>query len=490
MKNSNYLIDCIENPNHDDISLLWKDITDNKIVCVDTDDYLFYKFNTENLLYEKIRLNEFSEIVKNDLKTYLKEISKINTDKRLTSLIKQIGNKGFYDNVSKVSAMKIYDKKFMSKLDSSKHTICFKNGTVNLKTGEFQKRTEKDYFARCLDYDYIEDNKDKELSLKNEQLRQKKIKNIFKKVCNDSDEETEFTLRFLSYCLTGETREQKSLWSIGHSASNGKSTKSKIFKSCFEPYCFKMDRETLELGYSKVHKQMSETQGCRYVYIEELNQRKINTALYKDLVDGDIKNNEVLFGTVQMITIMFKLDIITNFTPNFQTDNGMMRRGVLLNHHNRFVDEDEYQKGIDGLYLKDKYLLDKFNEDKYKLSFFKLLLPYAIEYYKKGLVIPKSLTENFKELCKENDKMKDFIDFYFVKTNDDKDRIYKDEFKDMYNNHYKIKTDWINILSDLKRCNISYDRQKRAEYLGLSQRGVIIGLKLRNDNEELNPFDI
>ena len=75
MKNSNYLIDCIENPNHDDISLLWKDITDNKIVCVDTDDYLFYKFNTENLLYEKIRLNEFSEIVKNDLKTYLKEIS-------------------------------------------------------------------------------------------------------------------------------------------------------------------------------------------------------------------------------------------------------------------------------------------------------------------------------------------------------------------------------------------------------------------------------
>lgn len=484
VKNSDYLIDCIENPNHDDLALLWKDITALKIVCVDNEDFLFYKFNQDNLLYEKIRLNEFSEIVKNELKTYLKFVSKINTDKRLTNLIKQIGNKGFSDNVAKVSAMKIYDKYFVNKLDSCKYTFCFKNGTVNLKTGEFSKRTDKDFYARCVDYDYIEieDDEDKK--------RQKEIKKIFVRLCNDNKSYAKFNLRFLAYCLTGETREQKSLWSIGHSASNGKSTKSKIFKSCFDAYCFKMDRETLEVGYSKVHKQMAETQGCRYVYIEELNQKKINTALYKDLVDGDVKNNEVLFGTLQLIKIFFKIDVITNFTPNFQTDNGMMRRGILFNYKNQFVDKEDYIEDVKGLYIKDKTLLEKFEDDKYKLSFFKLLLPYTIEYYKEGLKIPKSLTDDFKEVCNENDKMTTFIDFYYVKTNNINDRIYKEEFRELFNRHYKLNYSWINILSDLKRCKINYEPKKRTNYNGLSQQGVITGLKLRdNDNDIENPLD-
>ena len=88
--------------------------------------------------------------------------------------------------------------------------------------------------------------------------------------------------------------------------------------------------------------------------------------------------------------------------------------------------------------------------------------------------------------------MQTFIDFTFEITNDDSDKIHKDDFKQLYNDHFKIKMDWIKILSELKRCNLKYERQLRTNYEGQSQKGVILGIRLRNVlDEELkeNPLD-
>jgi hypothetical protein len=88
--------------------------------------------------------------------------------------------------------------------------------------------------------------------------------------------------------------------------------------------------------------------------------------------------------------------------------------------------------------------------------------------------------------------MQTFIDFTFEITNDDSDKIHKDHFKQLYNDHFKTKMDWIKILSELKRCNLKYERQLTTNYEGQSQKGVILGIRLRNVlDEELkeNPLD-
>jgi phage/plasmid-associated DNA primase len=480
---SEYLKQCIEFPNHDDLGYLWKEITKHKIICIDVENYVYYRFNSELLLYELISINEFTAIVKNELREYLHNVSTVNTDARLLKLRQSIGNKNMSKQISELLSEKIHDPKFYKKLDVRTDVVNFKNGYVDLTNGKFHKRSETDFYSKCLDYDYSEVQNDKVM---------KEINNIFKNICNDDDNLLKFNFSWLGYCLTGETREQKSLFVVGHTASNGKSTTSKIFSSAFPCYCYKIAPETFSKNYGKVHKQLANCKGVRYVYLEELDKDSINTSLYKDIVDGDIINNEVLFATLEKITILFKLNCISNHEPNFGTDEGMRRRGLLMTLKNRFLDKDKFQNEK-GTYLNNKELIKNFeNDDNYKLALFHILLPYAIEFYKNGLYIYSPVREDFNDLCKENDKMQTFIDFTFEITNDDSDKIHKDHFKQLYNDHFKTKMDWIKILSELKRCNLKYERQLRTNYEGQSQKGVILGIRLRNVlDEELkeNPLD-
>ena len=86
------LKNVIENPNDDCLAILWKHITIEKIYCMNIENYIYYKFNKKTCLYDLIGLNEFSDIVNNELKKYLVDNAKVNTDKRLTDLITKIGN--------------------------------------------------------------------------------------------------------------------------------------------------------------------------------------------------------------------------------------------------------------------------------------------------------------------------------------------------------------------------------------------------------------
>ena len=55
----------------------------------------------------------------------------------------------FLQSVATLLCGTCYDKDFISKIDHEKTTINFKNGLLCLKTGEFRKRTRKDYVSKC-----------------------------------------------------------------------------------------------------------------------------------------------------------------------------------------------------------------------------------------------------------------------------------------------------------------------------------------------------
>ena len=487
--NDRYLSTCIEFPNHDDLALLWKDITTEKVVCVDVEKYVYYKFNKESLIYDCIGLNEFTELVKNELKSYLKDMTIVNTDKRLKELIQKICSKNYSSDIAQVASNKIRQKDFFALMDTNTSVVNFKNGYVSLKTGKFSVRTKDDkyYYSKCLDYDY--NDKMTDVELKKESVIMTEIEMLFLRICNDCDQLLDFMLSWLGYNLTGETKEQKCLFVLGHLAENGKSTMYKIFEKCFPCYTHKLEKETFEAGYTKVHKQIQPCKGIRMVYIEEFSKKKMDTSLFKDLVDGNSKSNEVLFAYMEIIKILFKLNFLTNHIPNFGTDAGVKRRGYLANMQNRFLEPEDF-KGEKNTYPKILGLESKFDKNEYKHAFFKLLLKYSIQYYKKGLTVYKPAKDAFKDICAENDNMQSFIDKYYIKTDDENDKIYKDEFMNLYNMHYKVKIPWTSLLSDAKRCGIEYDKDKRTVYLGLSQRGVITKLKLRvEESDDDNNFD-
>jgi putative DNA primase/helicase len=95
-----------------------------------------------------------------------------------------------------------------------------------------------------------------------------------KQICNTSDDDLEFILSYLGYCITSETKEQKYLNAYGASASNGKSTIIKIMESVFSIYTFKATKQLFSESFGKSHKYFSGMKGKRIVYIEELDKKK------------------------------------------------------------------------------------------------------------------------------------------------------------------------------------------------------------------------
>lgn len=396
----------------------------------------------------------------------------------VTKLLKQTTNPSYVEGILKYCSGFMEDNEFENKLDSCRHVINFKNGIYDFKNECFRRRIKEDYVNKILPYDYKEtfDSKIYE-----------QIRTIFMNISNDDSILYDFHLQWLGYCLTGETSLQKFLFVVGHTAANGKSTMAKIFSNSFPIYSKKLNKETFNKGYTKVHKQFAKIKKpVRFVYIEELDRKKLDIQSLKDFVDGDkIGNNEVMYGTAEDIDIHSKLLITSNSDPIFDNDAGIRRRGLLSVLTNKFVTQNEYEnsKNKKGYYLRDGELVDKFiTSDNHKIAFFHLLLPHVIYYYKhKSIKIPKFIEEGFEDLCKENDPMAQFIEEHYIVTDDDNDRIHKNDFLQLYNDHYGTNLRWNVVISDVKRL-LTFKSKVRAN----KKQGAICGIKLKKDKADFN----
>jgi hypothetical protein len=228
----------------------------------------------------------------------------------------------------------------------------------------------------------------------------------------------------------------------------------------------------------------------RIVYIEELDKKKTDGDLLKDIVDGNKMNNEVLFGTTEKIDISFKLMFFSNNIMNFDADSGIKRRMIAMEFNSIFAEAEDLEDKKatypnSDVFQIDRNLLDMFkNNVEYKNAFMHLIIEQSRAYFNNGLIIPESYKKATNDLCDENDKMKQFIENQFEITKRDEDRITKDEFHELYSAHTKCNYAWTSILSDIKRLGLCYDGGKRAIYKGITIRGVLVGIK----KKVLDPF--
>jgi phage/plasmid-associated DNA primase len=472
------LTNALQNPNDYTIALLYKGITKSKIICFDIAHCNCYYFNNKTCLYTMVEVNEIAGMITEELYKYVTNKMTENRDmslmKSYAKLFSKFGGLDFMKNVAKRLCTLTYETNFTKNLNSNKDEINFKNGIVNLKTGIFRPRTDQDLITKCLDYDYSEEQDEEMIN---------KINLMMFNICNDDIETLEFNLDWFGYCLTGHTREQLFLCTVGHSASNGKSTMIKMIESAFPIYCIKLDKQTFNKDYTKRHKQFATIEKpVRIVYQEELDTKELDNEVLKDFIDGNkIGNNEVMFGTAKDIIIECKLNILSNYTPKFKADEGVKRRGRYQEFTNRFISKEDLDsaKNKKGLYLKNVKLDQLMEQNKFKLSMFHLLLPHCMQYYEKGLNVPKKMEDLFKDVCDDNDKMKSFIEKYYHETKSENDRVYKDDFLELYrgychNNNYQ----WSTVLNEVKRLGIKYNPKMR---INSSGQGCIIGLKLKQE---------
>ena len=442
-----------------------------------------YMLNTNNNLWEESKECNLITKLSKYIQCKLHELIDIyNIEKNvekvivIAKLLKQNTNSIYLNAIMVYLKALMNDNDFSKMLNNTKSLLSFKNGMLDLQTGEFRERLSTDYATFSLDYDYDIDNEYTEL--------QDEILATVLKITNDNTELRETLLSYFAYSLTGETKEQKCLFLIGHLASNGKSTLLNIQANVIPEYSQKLDKRTFSENYSKSHKQLIKTIYKRMVYVEELDKKNLDVDLIKDFVDGKNLPVEVLYGTTMDLKIHAKLSFVSNFDPIFHTDEGIKRRGLLQVLTNKFLEKEDMPKEpTSGMYVKDKSLVDKFLNSNYRNAYIKMMLKYTKMYYSNGLYKQASLQKNFKDLCTENDAMFDFIDTNFTKTENDTDRIAKSAFTTLYNDANKTKLGFNALLSDLKRLGVVYKRELRHN----GERGVVVGLKLNEpvDDEDL-----
>ena len=402
----------------------------------------------------------------NELKKVIKQVNTATKNIETTTFIKNI--------LEQIISRSILSKEEQEKLQRLDNHLNFRNGKLDLKTMQFSERSEADFVTEYLNYDF---------QIKPNKVVKSEVVEVLKKICNSDDDDFDFITNFLAYCITSETKEQKYLNVVGPSASNGKSTIIKLMEEALSIYIFKAKKDLFSEAYSKGHKYFAQTKNKRIVYIEELDKKKVDADLIKDVVDGNQINNEVLFATTEKIDINFKLMFLSNNLMNFDADSGIKRRLIHFEFRNKFVAQQDLEKErlnhkIGKVFALDNSLVSKFhNNDDYKNALIHILIKKAKQYFDIGLTIPDKYVEIAKEICEENDKFKNFFENHFEITNNDSDRLAKDELRDMYNTFSKCNFSASSIMTDIQRLQLNYNRGLRCMYNGVSLRGVIIGIK-------------
>ena len=141
-----------------------------------------------------------------------------------------------------------------------------------------------------------------------------------------------FVQRFLGYCLTGDTSEQKLAIAWG-SGANGKGTLLNLFSDMMGDYAQTAQAESFMAKKSDngVSNDIAMLRGARYVLASESQDgRRLNEALIKQVTGQDKLTARFLYKDFFTFLPAFKLLLLTNYKPTAHGDDAALWRRILL----------------------------------------------------------------------------------------------------------------------------------------------------------------
>jgi phage/plasmid-associated DNA primase len=273
---------------------------------------------------------------------------------------------------------------------------------MDLRTGVFRDGIESDDFiSATIPHKYKPANFAKKAYLKS----------ILLKILNNNPEHLEYFLSIIGYTFIGRANLEKSLYfcidkTTGGFGDNGKSFYFEILTDLLPNYVYKSKSNFLEESNTKLHKQLAQMKGKRMVWVDEFGKNKANSELMKVLGDGTKYENEVMFGTSEVINILFKLFVLTNHAPNIDpNDTAVYNRYKQISYGSHF-DRTGTRKEEDAanlLFIADVELKDKII-DEYRDEVFGLIIEYAGLYYTRKIpAIPSQFLQDTMDTQQSND---------------------------------------------------------------------------------------
>ncbi len=336
---------------------------------------------------------------------------KLLKDSYVTTLINSLRNLFYKKNIA---------EEFDSKLD----LLGFENGIVDLKEGVFREGRPEDYVIKSTGYSLeIGDHK---LPIKitnlqnimkdcipNYNILKQHLFGFLKQIIPINDVR-DYTLRFLSKCLSGENRDEGFYIWTG-SGGNGKSKLIELMQLVLGSYSGGLPVSLITSKRSSSNSatpEMERTKGLRFVVMQEPEANEsINIGLMKELTGNDKIIARGLFKDPIEFVPQFKLLLMCNDLPNIPSnDDGTWRRLEVVDFISRFVGEEDYHKLDDKkhVFKRDKCLRAKLQA--WPVIFLGILLEEWLKYDKYGITVPSQVNNKTKSYRNENDIVGQWIE--------------------------------------------------------------------------------
>ena len=224
-------------------------------------------------------------------------------DRKHTNCMKvmiKLKDSSYKDKIMKECKEKFYDGEFMDKLNSKKNLIGFDNGVIDLKYESmdqhnnvnketiFRQGRPDDYISLSVGYSLPVDTNDLPINI--DKIKENIVHiNDYESLNDDLDDFIEkvlpnedvrdYTLRFLSSCLSGEIREEKFYFWTG-SGANGKSKITDLITSTLGGYSKTMDVSYLTTKRGSSAAASPELEAIRYARFVSMSEPERDDQIY------------------------------------------------------------------------------------------------------------------------------------------------------------------------------------------------------------------
>lgn len=418
---ANYFAECKKNKIkvtannmyiYDDQTRLWKK-SDNSSLFTIYSDYMASRVRT--LLKCLTNEAEDNDELQKHIKTIRSDLNKINNGV----------NKTFVCDILKT---KLQHLNFEDIIDNIPHLFPTKNGTiVDFEKGTTRERKETDYFSyEHPEFEYT--GKDFE-----------KAKEFHLKLADGNEELCKFLQVWGGYCLTGDIGAQKSVLLYG-TGGNGKTEyKNCLMRACGRHFSLVGDnslvfkRKKQSAGGTSSH--IMSLMHKRNVFIDEPDKNdEFDEENFHKLTGDKIAQGRAIYKDQTEFVLTAKFTILSNRHMYLDPEIDANVDRLLLVHFTARFRPDPHMSSSEKrkLTIENKKYIKTLNK-KYGNQLFNFYVYGAIQYYKKGLVIPDIIQKSTTKYFSDVDTIAEFLD-----TNCKKEKGKKEKTKNLWQRYAEI----------------------------------------------------
>ena len=336
-------------------------------------------------------------------------------------VIVKLKDSGYKDKIMKECKEYFYDNKFCEKLDDQKHLIGFENGIYDLNKSIFRGGLPSDFVSLSTQISLpvpktmipisIDDILEVVKEVDGYDELNNGLNDFLEKVFPNPDVR-EYTMRFLSSCLSGEVREEKFYFWTG-SGGNGKSKLVDMIELALGDYSRSMDvgyLTTKKGSSSSASPELESIKHARFVWMSEPERSDtIYVGKLKLMSGGDKMTTRGLYKETTQFKPQFKIILMCNELPKLGgNDGGIWRRIEVVEYISKFTDDPRPSPANPHQYKADEQLTKKL--EMWNTLFVVKLLEKYRKYDKEGTKPPKEVKDKTKSYRTSNDIIANWID--------------------------------------------------------------------------------